>query len=134
MPRCTAMLALATLMVASCGESAKARRYSRRQLNETLASLETPGLLIGEFARANKAVVDGDTIKVHGLDTSLRLLAIDTEETFKSNAARVSSDADFEKYLTDKRGDRQRPVKSGTPMGERAKQWARDVVAGVDKG
>src|SRR5439155_11730759 len=59
-------------------------RYSRKQAQHTLAKLEAPGTTIGEFQVTS--VVDGDTIHVDGLDSSLRLLGIDTEETFKSEA------------------------------------------------
>ena len=91
-------LGLALGMCASaCGSSAQTRRYNRNQAQAALSRLESPGLVIGEFSLAPKGVVDGDTIKVQGLDTSLRLLAIDTEETYKRAADRRASDADFDK-------------------------------------
>ena len=62
------------------------RRLQRQEIQQRLRRLETPGLVIGEFTLDDHAVVDGDTIRVAGLRTTLRLLAIDTEETFKSLA------------------------------------------------
>ncbi len=72
---------LACAVLSACGSSSQTRRYNRKQVQESLGRLESPGLVIGEFSLPANAIVDGDTIKVRGLDTSLRLLAIDTEET-----------------------------------------------------
>lgn len=117
-------------LVASCGGNG-GQRYNRAKAQETLRSLETPGVLIGEFTLANDAVIDGDTLRVDGLDTTLRLLAIDTEETFKNEADRRLADAGFDEYLRIKRGDSKRPTKAATPLGEDAKQFARQFFAGV---
>ncbi|MBT8493022.1 MAG: thermonuclease family protein [Deltaproteobacteria bacterium] len=126
------VLAVVGAMLAGCGPSKQARRYSRETAQKALTRLESPGLLIGEFPLAGKAVVDGDTVKVQGLDTSLRLLAIDTEETFKREKNRRASEANFTQYLKDLRGTRKRPIKTGTPMGEEAKKWAKQFFAGSD--
>jgi endonuclease YncB( thermonuclease family) len=128
----TAVL-LASLAAAGCVESAQARRFSRGQAQASLESLETPGLVIGEFALAGKPVVDGDTIRVEGLDASLRLLAIDTEETIKDKRSARAVESDFERYLIEKRGDSSHPVKAGTPLGEAAKMFAVRFFDGVDK-
>ncbi len=88
---------------------------------------ESPSeLVLGEFplARQKKAILDGDTIRVEGLEGSLRLLAIDTEETFKSDAQRREAAVDFGAYARAKREQRAFPVKYGTPMGEEALRWA----------
>lgn len=116
-----------------CAPSRQAQRYSRAQVQESLDKLEAPGLVIGEFALAGKPIVDGDTVKVEGLDSSLRLLAIDTEETIKSKYDRVAVEGDWKTYLQNQRGDSIKPVKSGTPMGEIAKEWAIDFFRGVDR-
>jgi endonuclease YncB( thermonuclease family) len=125
----TILIAL-LVAVPACG-GASGDRYSRAQAQDTLRSLETPGVVIGEFALANDAVIDGDTIRVDGLDTTLRLLAIDTEETFKNETDRRMAEADFDEYLRVKRGDSKRPVKAATPLGEEATDFARQFFAGV---
>lgn len=121
------------VVISACGSSAQTRRYNRKQAQAALSRLESPGLVIGEFALAPKGVVDGDTIKVRGLDTSLRLLAIDTEETFKRDADRRASDSDFDQYLRDKRGDKKRPIKAATPLGEDAKKFGKKFFDGVSR-
>jgi len=91
------------------------------------------GLVIGEFELASEPVVDGDTIKVMGLDKSLRLLGIDAEETFKNEADRLASSQDWELYLKNKRHESLRPVKMATPLGEEAKAFAKEFFKGVTK-
>lgn len=103
-------------------------RYTRKQAQQSLKKLETPGLVVGEF-KVTK-VVDGDTIRVDGLDNSLRLLGMDTEETFKSESNRRAVETDWNAYLADKRG-KHRPGRIETPMGEIAKAWAKDFFADV---
>lgn len=99
---------------------------------ERSAAPETPGLVIGEFPlAARNAVVDGDTIHVQGLDASLRLLAIDTEETFKHEAERRAYDAGWDQYQRDQRGGSARPVKMATPLGDEAKRFAERFFSGV---
>ncbi len=123
----------AILATGGCGAGAESRRYSRKKAQKSLDRFETPGLVIGEFELAQRAVLDGDTIKVKGVDTSLRLLGIDTEETFKNDADRRASAADFDAYLRKKREGRSRPAKAATPMGEEAKKWAKKFFAGASK-
>ncbi len=125
------LLFLATGL-AACGGSKRARRLKRAEVQAQLKVLETPGLVIGEFPLASGAVVDGDTIKVAGLDASLRLLAIDTEETFKNDADRRLYEAGFEKYLEAKRGKSLKPVKAATPLGMDAKDFALKFFDGVE--
>ena len=86
-------------------------------------------LVIGEFPLAK--VVDGDTIKVDGLDSSLRLLGLDTEETFKHAAERRAYAAGWDSYVKGVRGTSRRPVKFATPMGMEAKAGAEKFFAGV---
>jgi len=90
-------------------------------------------LVIGEFPLTR--VVDGDTIKVEGLDSSLRLLGLDTEETFKHAAERRAYAAGWDSYVKGVRGASAtgRPVKFATPMGMEAKAWAEKFFAGVKK-
>lgn len=77
-------------------------------------------------------VVDGDTLRVDGLDSSLRLLGIDTEETFKHKRERDAYAAGWSQYVTTVRGASPHPVKFATPLGEDAKRWAEAWFAGVD--
>jgi endonuclease YncB( thermonuclease family) len=120
------------LLLTGCQGSKRVRRFQKAEIQKRLQQLETPGLLIGEFPLARHAVIDGDTIKVAGLDTSLRLLAIDTEETFKSEEDRRLYEQGFENYLKAKRGDSPKPVKVATPLGEDAKHFAEDFFKGVN--
>ena len=119
-----------TLVAVACG-SAGGDRYTRKEAQKSLTKLEVPGLLVGEF-RLTK-VVDGDTVRVDGLDSSLRLLGFDAEETFKNEADRRALEAGWESYLKEKRGTSPRPVKMATPMGEQAKEWAKHFFDGVDR-
>lgn len=116
--------------VAGCGSSG-GERYTRKQAQKQLGKLEKPGVSVGEF-RLTK-VVDGDTIYVEGLDKSLRLLGVDTEETFKHEEEKREYEAGWEAYLKKKRGTSARPVKMATPMGDQAKQFAQKWFDGVDK-
>jgi endonuclease YncB( thermonuclease family) len=118
------------LALAACHPS-HADRYSRKSAQKSLLKLETPGLVIGEF-RVTK-ITDGDTIRVDGLDSSLRLLGMDTEETFKSENDRRMYDAGWAQYVAAKRGSSPRPVKFATPLGEDAKHFAQNFFEGADK-
>ena len=130
--RLTAAAALAAIALASsCAPSRQAQRYSRERVQASLKRLETPGLVLGEFALAGKPVIDGDTVRVEGLDSTLRLLALDCEETLKDEQSRRDVEDDWPKYLKDKRGDRKHPVKAGTPLGEEAKKFAIQFFSGV---
>ncbi|MEM6990454.1 MAG: thermonuclease family protein [Myxococcota bacterium] len=128
--------ATAALLAAGCSEGAamlEATRYDRGSLS---AALDDPtsdaGLVIGTFVLAANAVVDGDTIKVEGLDASLRLLAIDTEETFKyEKQLRAYESMAFDKYLESMRGDSGKPPKGATPLGMDAKHFAQEFFKGV---
>ena len=124
---------LTTLLVAALVACASAHpnRYTRKQAQASLTRLETPGLVIGEFTLTK--VVDGDTVRVDGLDSSLRLLGLDTEETFKHDTERRAFDAGWEQYKKEVRGTSPRPVKFATPMGMEAKDWAEKFFAGTDK-
>ncbi len=80
----------------------------------------------------DNAVIDGDTIRVEGLEDSVRLLALDTEERFHGRAERAAASKDFAQYLKDRRGDAARPQKTGTPMGEEALKFAAAFFEGID--
>lgn len=90
-----------------------------------------PGLVLGEFSVGR--VIDGDTVRVGGLDASLRLLGVDAEETFKYKADRRAAETDWTAYVREKRGSRRRPVKFGSPMGEAAKAWGQRWFEGVTR-
>lgn len=105
-------------------------RYSRKMAEKSLAKLEKPGLNVGEFRITR--IVDGDTIWVDGIDASLRLLGIDTEETFKNEADRRAVETDWNLYLKNKRNGGKRPVKLATPLGEQAKTFAKEFFDKVE--
>jgi endonuclease YncB( thermonuclease family) len=125
------MLALA---VSACAgetvESAQSGRYDRVQLEHALAEGDA-GIVLGTFPLANKPVVDGDTIKVVGLDASLRLLGLDCEETFKSDKDWRRYEAGFDAYLAAAQGDSPRPVKIATPLGMDAKKFAMEFFEDI---
>ena len=97
-----------------------------------LPAFPQEGLVLGEFHLARDAILDGDTIRVQELPKTVRLLFIDTEETFKSRKDEVMyRSLGFREYLKAKRGSSKRPVKSATPMGEEAKEFAKKFFEGV---
>ena len=107
----------------------------RRAPSEVLKPATDPDVVLGmhELTRERPAVVDGDTIRVLGLDRSLRLIGIDTEETFKDPGRRMLAEKDWSEYLrTMYAGARaDRPPKFGTPFGEAARDFAERFFAGV---
>ncbi len=108
-------------------------RYNRKKAQKSLGKFENPGIVIGEFTLARNAVVDGDTIRVDGLDTSLRLLAIDTEEKFRIKGDRRQYEMGWEYYTKAKRGDSVKPAKYASPMGEEATKFAKKWFKGVTR-
>lgn len=122
-----ALAFVVSLSLAGC--SSETHRYSAAQAKVAIKQLGASGLIIGDFPISK--IVDGDTIRVAGLDSSLRLIGLDTEETFKSQQDARDADADFERYLKAKRGDKARPTKAATPLGEAAKKFAISFFAGV---
>jgi endonuclease YncB( thermonuclease family) len=126
--RSTVTLLAAAALVACPAHS---NRYQRKQAQESLKKLETPGLTIGEFHLTK--VTDGDTIRVDGLESSLRLVGLDAEETFKNEHDKRAAETDFAKYMVDKRGDGKHPVKAATPLGEAAKEFGTQFFHGAGK-
>jgi len=130
-----ALAAVALLAAAACGQPidrVASGRYDKQQLARTLADDEMPpGLVLGTFLLANKPVTDGDTIKVVGLDASLRLLGLDCEETFKSDASLRAYEVGFAEYLRNEAAKTERPVKIPTPLGMEAKKFAVEFFEGV---
>ncbi len=125
-PRAHASL-LVTVFALSCAGVAteQTKRFTKDETRSLLKRLETVSLELGEFPIAGaSSVLDGDTIKVNGLAASLRLLGIDTEETFKKDSERVAFGAGWEPYKKAMRGSSPRPVKFATPLGEDAKHYA----------
>ena len=101
-------------------------------LSFPLPAIPQEGLVLGEFHLARDAILDGDTIRVQELPKTLRLLFIDTEETFKNRKDEVMyRSLGFQEYLKAKRGASKRPVKCATPMGEEAKEFAKKFFEGV---
>ena len=123
---------MGAVALSGCADT-QARRYSRDQVQQSLKRLEAPGLLIGEFALAPDGVLDGDTIRVEGLESTLRLVALDTEETIKDEHSRRHVESDWPGYLKARRGRSPRPTKPGTPMGDEAKKFATRFFSDVDR-
>ncbi len=121
------LLVIAVATVAACSGPG-AQKLNRKQAQKSMAKLEAPGLVLGEFRITG--IVDGDTLHVDGLDSTLRLIGIDAEETFKTDEDRHAVEAGFEQYATTKRNGGPRPVKMATPMGEQAKQFAKHFFEG----
>ncbi|MGI5864309.1 MAG: thermonuclease family protein [Myxococcales bacterium] len=122
----------ALLLAAGCPPTKAARRYNRQQAAESLRTLDKAGLVIGEFPIDGKnAILDGDTIAITGLDSTLRLIGVDTEETFKHEWELKAYAKGFEAYKKEMRGDSARPVKMATPVGMEAKEWAKKFFDGV---
>ena len=129
---------VACLVLAGCGEARMLLDEGRYSREDIAAALDDPtssaGYVIGEFALRPGAVVDGDTIKVEGLDASLRLLALDTEETFKhEDELRAFESMEFPAYLKWMAGDSGHPPKGPTPLGMDAKHFAEDFFADVTR-
>ncbi len=128
--RLSALLLSAALF--ACGTTKDTKRYTRSEASSLLKKLDVVSLKLGDFPiEGPAAVLDGDTIRVKGLSASLRLLAIDTEETFKKQWERDLFDAGWEEYKKQLRGNSARPVKMATPAGEDAKKWAQNFFTGV---
>jgi endonuclease YncB( thermonuclease family) len=109
-----------------------AGRYDREQLAATLTAPDAKsGLLVGEFMLKDPGIVDGDTIKVEGIEGSLRLLGLDSEETFKSDADRRAYEEGFAIYYAKKQAAHGGPVKVASPLGMDAKHWAEEFFEGV---
>lgn len=76
-------------------------------------------------------VVDGDTFKVVGYSESLRLLNINTEELLHKRADRAKAAQNWEAYLREQtKGEGFETF--GTPMGQEAKEFARQFFKEVD--
>ena len=106
----------AAALVLSCTATKTGQRLKRDDVSIALKRLEVVKLDLGEFPiDGANAVVDGDTIRVKGLDNSMRLLGLDTEETFKHDDERNAYAAGWDRYKKKMRGDSSRPVKMATP-------------------
>ncbi len=125
----------AVVLLATMGcpgpDSRRTRRYNKSMLQKSLQKFESTGLVIGEFPLATNAVIDGDTVRVDGLRTSLRLLAIDTEETFKRPSEKRLFSTGWKNYLKVNMSKRVKPVKMASPLGMEAKKWAAKFFEGV---
>lgn len=124
------LLVLALALATACGHTST-QRYNRSQAKKALVKLDQPGVVVGEFHVTK--ITDGDTIWVDGLDKSLRLLGIDTEEIFHHPERQRAVEADWDGYLKDMRGSSHRPVKLETPVGVAAMDWAKKWFDGVEK-
>lgn len=120
------LLGLLLMQPAGCGKAVQ--RFDR---NTVLAGLDEPdiGLVLGDFPLTK--VIDGDTIRVDGLAASMRLLGLDTEETFKKKSEWAAFDKGWAVYLAEAQAKTRSPVKIPTPMGEEAKKFAVKFFRGV---
>jgi len=106
------------------------RARSSGRVTEIATGTAELGLLVGEYPLdAAKPILDGDTIRVRGLDATMRLLGVDTEETFKHEKERRLYERGWADYVRTLRGDSKRPVKMATPVGDEAKKWAEKFFA-----
>ncbi len=120
------------LALSACSTTKSGQRYTREQAASLLKRLEIVSLELGEFPiEGATSVIDGDTIRVQGLESSLRLLAIDAEETFKHADEKKSFNAGWERYKVEMRGSSSRPAKFATPLGDDAKSFAQAWFDGV---
>ena len=126
------LLCLVLVPFAGCNTTSESKRFTRDETSALLKKLEVVSLELGEFPfEGPSAVIDGDTVRVKGLLSSLRLLGIDTEETFKHDFEREAFAAGWDEYKKKMRGKSARPVKMATPAGEDAKHFAQDFFEGV---
>lgn len=95
---------------------------------ESEAPAKSDPLVFATAPLAVKDVVDGDTVRHLG-HPSVRIRSLDCEETFKNPRDREAAEADFDAYAKAKRGDKPRPVKYGTPLGEAATTWLRELAS-----
>ncbi len=127
-------LAAALALAPACSTTKEGQKLQRAEVGDTLKKLEVIKLEVGEFPiDGATAVIDGDTIRVKGLDSSLRLLGLDTEETFKKDSERNAYAAGWEEYKKAMRGGSAHPVKMATPVGEDAKHFAQEFFEGATK-
>lgn len=129
-------LIIAALVTAGCADASRwgTERYSRDALQKALDQpAEDSGVVLGVFPLKKDAIIDGDTVKVGGLDGSLRLLGIDTEETFKKDADWRKYEVGWEQYLANEAAKTSRPVKIATPNGMDAKHWAKGFFHGLTR-
>ncbi len=127
-------LVFIVIALTACNTTRESKRFTRDETSGLLKKLEVVSLELGEFPiEGPAAVIDGDTIRVKGLQASMRLLGIDTEETFKKDWEREAFAAGWEEYKKKMRGSSSRPVKMATPAGEDAKHFAQDFFEGVNQ-
>ncbi|MDA1193904.1 MAG: thermonuclease family protein [Planctomycetota bacterium] len=95
---------------------------------EEVPAAATPeALIVGTFPAPVECVVDGDTVRLPAGQPSVRVLAVDCEEVLKRDQDRKAATTDFAAYARAKRGSSPRPVKYGTPAGDAARDFAREL-------
>ncbi len=90
-------------------------------------------LIIGNYKITK--VTDGDTFRFENLDKSVRLLCIDTEETFKTADADQKTNEisqNWPAFYISEKGNSSFPVKADSPMGYEAWKWAEEFFKDVD--
>ena len=86
---------------------------------------------LGRYLLKKNPVVDGDTLRVQGLDRPLRLIGVDTEEIFVDDALRREAQTDFDAYW--KRMSQKDNHRIATPFGEETKRWAQEYFLGIEE-
>jgi endonuclease YncB( thermonuclease family) len=126
------IILISIALFVSCNTTKESKRYTKDEASGLMKKLEVVSLDLGEFPfDGPSAVLDGDTVKVRGSQASFRLLAIDTEETFKKANEKAAFANGWEQYKKDNRGKSVRPVKMATPVGEDAKHFAQEFFTDV---
>ncbi|GIW71357.1 MAG: hypothetical protein KatS3mg102_0899 [Planctomycetota bacterium] len=102
---------------------------------DAVAPAADPVLVFGEYPAGDVEAVDGDTLRVRGLERPVRLLALDTEEVLHGSdldapLARLMRE-DFARYVRAVTEGKHLPVKYATPMGVSASAFAREFFAGA---
>ena len=88
-----------------------------------------PGQLVfGRWPIADVLIVDGDTLRIKG-QPSVRVRAVDCEEVFRSEKDRAAATKDFDAYAKAQRGEHPKPRKYGTPLGEAATTYLRELAS-----
>ncbi len=89
---------------------------------------QTDPLVFGRWPITPEQIVDGDTLRIPG-QPSVRVRAVDCEEVFRKEKERAAATKDFDAYAKAKRGEHPLPRKYGTPLGDAATTYLRELAA-----
>jgi endonuclease YncB( thermonuclease family) len=127
------LLLLLAILVLFGGRLACINEQTKPVAQDDKTQTETPVKKLAENEYFLKKIVDGDTIQVLDLKESVRLLCVDTEETFKPNDGYDSDLAynNWDEYLKVYQKD-DSILKYPTPWGEDASKFAEDFFQDVE--